>query len=200
MAETLSGLAKLSLTDPKEGARAVLRAGSGWPRETLWQAGALIIVLSVLLSEASALIAPGARPPGIVGAVLANPLAMAAVQGAIFVIAAVALHRIGRMFGGKGGFDDGLALLVWLQALMLGVQVAQTLAFLLLPGLGAMIGLASVVLFFWIFSNFVTVLHGFRSAGAVFVGIVVSAFAIMFGVSMVLAFLSLFFPGAPPGV
>lgn len=196
----LAGLARLSLTDPKAGAAAVLRAAAGWPASLLWQTGALVVVASVILSELSAALTGGPRPPGVVGAILANPLAMAAVQGVIFVIAVHATHRIGRLFGGKGGLGGALALVVWMQALMLAVQALQALAFLLLPGLGAMIGMASIVLFFWVFTNFVLILHGFRSAGAVFVGIVASGLAIMFGVSMILAFLSLFFPGAIPRV
>ncbi len=196
----LAGLARLSLTDPKAGAAAVLREAAGWPAPVLWQTGALVVLLSVILSELSAALTGGPRPPGVVGAVLANPLAMAAVQGVIFVIAVHATHRIGRLFGGQGGDAGALALVVWTQVLMLGVQAVQALAFIVMPGLGAMIGMASVVLFFWVFTNFVRVLHGFRSAGAVFVGIVASGLAIMFGVSMLLAFLGLLFPGAIPRV
>lgn len=200
MPEDFAGLARLSLTDPKTAAAVVLQRVAGWPGGLLWQAGVAVICVSVLLSEVSGWVAGGGRPPGIVGAVIANPLVLAAVQGLIFVIAVHATHRIGRLFRGLGGLHGALALIVWLQVLMLGVQALQVVAFVLLPGLGAMIGLASVVLFFWLFASFVMVLHGFTSAGAVFVGIVVSAFAIMFGVSMILAFFSLLFPGAFPRV
>jgi hypothetical protein len=57
-------------------------------------------------------------------------------------------------------------------------------------------GIAALALFLWLFVNFVAVLHGFPSLLLVFVGIVVSAFAVVFGLSLILALIGVTVPGA----
>ena len=61
------------------------------------------------------------------------------------------------------------------QAIMVAVQVAQTLALLLLPPAAVVLGYLSIVLFFWLASNLIAELHGFSSALRVF-GAVVAVF------------------------
>ena len=51
-------------------------------------------------------------------------------------------------------------------------------------------------MFLWLLTNFVAVLHGFRSLGMVFVMIVVSAFAVTFVLSIVMSILGI----VPSGV
>jgi hypothetical protein len=70
---------------------------------------------------------------------------------------------------------------------MVALQLVQFVAFLLSPALAGMIGLAGLVLFFWLMSSFIAELHGFASRGAVFVGIigVIIATGLVLGVVLI---------------
>jgi DNA-binding transcriptional regulator of glucitol operon len=76
---------------------------------------------------------------------------------------------------------------VWLQVIMLGVQVVQVVALIIAPPVAAIINLAGLVLFFWLMTSFIAELHGFTSRGKVLAGILVTSFA----VAMILVFLLL---------
>jgi hypothetical protein len=100
----------------------------------------------------------------------------------------VLIHRVGRAFGGTGSFPDALLIVVWLQCLTLVLQVVQLVVNLISPALAGIIGLGGFVLFLWLMTSFIAELHGFRSRGLVFVGMVVSAFAagLLIGVVVIL--------------
>jgi hypothetical protein len=98
------------------------------------------------------------------------------------------------MRGGTGTFPDALILMVWLQFILLCVQLVQVLAGVMLPVLADLIGLAGLGLLLWLLTNFVAELHGFRSLIAVFAGLVAGAFAFTF----VAAFLLTLVLGSPP--
>lgn len=80
-----------------------------------------------------------------------------------------------------------MLVVVWLQLLMLGVQVAQLLALVVLPPLAGLIGLIGFVGFVWLMVNFIAELHGFRSLGLVFGGIIVTFIAAAFVLAILLA-------------
>ncbi|NJR43059.1 MAG: hypothetical protein HC767_10775 [Akkermansiaceae bacterium] len=83
--------------------------------------------------------------------------------------------------------NDALLVVVWLQVLMLGLQLLQVLLLLISPVLAAVVGLAGIVLFLWLLTNFVAELHGFQSLLAVFGAIVLTGFAVAFLFVFILA-------------
>jgi hypothetical protein len=75
---------------------------------------------------------------------------------------------------------------VWLQLLMLGVQVAQLLALIVAPPISGLIGLVGFIGFTWLMVNFIAELHGFRSLGLVFGGIILTFIAAAFVLAILL--------------
>jgi hypothetical protein len=55
-------------------------------------------------------------------------------------------------------------------------------------------GLLGVLVFLWLLTNFVAVLHGFSSLFQVFLMILVSAFGIAFGLSIILTLIGVTMP------
>lgn len=179
---TVQGLAELmreTLRDPRGGARAVLRMGI--PAEARWTGLALMAVGSALLTHFGIAMT---MPMGDAGAgatlALPSPLATAATQLVVLVVTAVLATWIGRWAGGTGQFADALLLVVWLQVILIVVQFVQMVLMLLVPPLGALVGYASVALFFWLLTAFVAELHGFRSLGLTFLGVILAILAVAF--------------------
>lgn len=184
-------LAGRTVQNPREGASEVLSLGL--PRDALWTAVALVVVLSILLSQFSALMmgASGAAP---MAGIRISPVMGGLVQLGLLVGMALAIHLVGRAMGGSGSFPEALLLMAWLQFIMICVQVVQLLAILVIPPLTGIIFILGLVLFLWLLTNFVAVLHGFRSLAQVFVMILVTAFAIAFFLSLVLTILGVTVP------
>jgi hypothetical protein len=63
------------------------------------------------------------------------------------------------------------------------------------PMLAGLLGLASIVLFFWLLTHFVALIHGFKSLPSVFIIIIAAIFGVIFGLSLLLALISLSVPG-----
>ncbi len=177
------GMVGRSVVDPREGAHEVLALGV--PRRALGLIAALVVVLSLLVGELTA-IALGLGDTLTEG-LMAHPAVLAAMQMAVLIFTVVAVHRIGRLFGGTGRSDETLLLICWLQFIMICLQVIQTVAILVMPPLGAMIGFAAVALFLWLLTSFVAVLHGFGSRAKVFGVILAVALAFGVGLEMVLS-------------
>ncbi|MBT8457368.1 MAG: YIP1 family protein [Rhodobacteraceae bacterium] len=180
-----------SIQNPREGAAEVLSLGI--PREALWLILLIVVVLSVVLAQLTTILVGGGGGPMFDG-LLASPLVTGGIQLALLVIMIAAVFFVGRAFGGTGSFEESMLLMSWLQFIMVCIQVVQTLAMLIMPPLAGLIGIAALVLFFWLMTNFVAVLHGFRSLGQVFVMIIVSGFAIAFFASIVLTILGVGMP------
>lgn len=187
MDPSLAGLVDLfrtTLTEPRDAVRRVL--GMNLPEGARWQALVLGAILSTLLSQAAVLML---RIEALAGAAPGSPfLAFALQLGALGLMAAL-IDRIGRAFGGRGSFPDALILVVWLQFVMVAVQLAQLFVLLILPPLASLVTIASIVLLFWLLTVFVAELHGFRSRVQVFLMILVSLFALSFVLALVLALL-----------
>lgn len=179
-------MARDTVANPREGAAQIL--GLGLPRAALWLSFALVMVLSTLLGEVVMLLmgTPADLPPGTPSV---SPLTMGLLQGALLLIIAHAMAHIGRFFGGTGSFPGALALVVWMQFIFLVVQVIQILAMMIVPPVAGLILILAFGLFFWLLVNFTAELHGFTSLGSVFVMTILSAFAILFGLSLVLVIL-----------
>jgi cysteine desulfurase/selenocysteine lyase len=101
------------------------------------------------------------------------------------------VHRIGVFFGGTGSFEESALLVIWLQFILICVQVIQIATLFVLPPLAGLITIIAIALYLWLLVNFIAVLHGFTSLGMVFVTTLLSAFALLFVFSLILAVLGL---------
>jgi hypothetical protein len=182
---TFTALARLTLRDPAEGARRVKHLEL--PAGAAWLAFGLVVVTGVLLAEIAGMLLPAQG--AMFEAFRQNPLYTGALQAVILFLTVHATHRIGAAFGGTGTFEQSLQLLVWLQFLVVGMQVLQIVVLLVFPPLSTLVGFAVLVWFLWVLTTFVMVLHGFESRGKVFAMIVVSFIVIVVVLSFVLAML-----------
>ncbi len=158
-------LARESVLSPRTGARRVLRLNVSLP--VLWQALVLAAVVDDLLVILS-LVMAGQGPDALSVLGAPGPLGLALMQALSLVLMALALHYVGRAFGGTGDWPGALALVIWLQVILLGLQAAQLVLLLVMPFLANLLGLASIALLFWLLTQFAMELHGFRRAGRVF--------------------------------
>jgi hypothetical protein len=188
-------MARDTVSNPREGAETVLALGL--PKQALWLAFALVVVLSMLLGDLLYLLADLPRDGAMTGPLGASPLVMGLLQGAFLFLMAHAVTLVGRMFGGTGRFDEALALIVWLQFIFLCVQVLQLAAVLVIPPMAGLITMLAVGLFFWLLVNFIATLHGFTSLGMVLVMTILSGFTILFVLSLILTLLGVTFEGPP---
>lgn len=176
----------LTFRNPEAAARALIAAGL--PMQARWMAALLTVSLSAILAMLSALIfgmTPGDLPPML--AALYSPLAMAGVQFCAIILAAGLMTSVGRLFGGVGRFEDALLLTVWIEMMLLLVQVVQLVASVILPPVAGLLGIVSIVLFLWLTVHFVKALHGFRNVLLVFLSLIGTAFAIGFALSFLAA-------------
>lgn len=192
MAETdWLGLARETVFNPRIAARAILRMKLSI--SVLWQALLLVAILTDLVMFAE--LAVGGGSSFLFGAAGPDPIAMAGMQVASLGITVLALHGIGRLFGGRGDLAGAMALVIWMQVIMIGFGLAQTVAYLLLPGLGNALGLVSIVMMLWLLTQFTAELHGFTNTWLVFFGLVAGATVLVFAISFVLMSLGVFGPG-----
>lgn len=190
---SLIALARETVSDPRGGAQRILALGL--PEGVLWQGLVAVVAISVLLTQLGEFLVPTPVDP-LLPVFRANPLLTAAIQGGLLVVTVYAIYGIGRTFGGRGGFAGALALTVWLQFLMVCLQIFQTLFLVILPPVAGLVGLFGIGFFFWLLSHFVTVLHGFSSVFKTFLAILASMVAIVFGMSLVMSLLGITFGGA----
>jgi hypothetical protein len=180
---SLIDLTRLTVRDPRGAARSLI----AWrlPMSLRWTLFGLIVVLSAisahltigLMSTAERATVPTQMP---------GPFGLVVVQGAIMAMGAFLAFQLGRALGGKGNFADALLLVVWLQAILLGLQVLQLVVHAMTPILGEgfaallgeVIGLVGLALTFWLLTAFVAELHQFPSMGRVFLGVVLTILAI----------------------
>ena len=173
-------LLREAIADPRVSARRMIAANL--PADVVWGALVLASVLSVLLIWVT-LGGFGQIPPVAPGtAGLPSPIMLAVMQAAFTLLGAATITIIGARFGGKGEFGEVLVVMVWMQILLVVVQAVQTFAGIILAPLAGLVGLASVGLFFWLLTNFVAEVHGFRHLWRVFFGLVVGLMA--FGLAL----------------
>jgi hypothetical protein len=190
--QTLLPMVWRTITNPREGAEEVLALGV--PRQALWTILLLVLVLSIILGQITTLLVATAAGVTVQGP-LANPMITGILQLVLLVVAIYAIHFIGRSMGGKGSIDEAILLVAWLQFVMVCIQVVQTGLMLILPPLASIVGIVGLVLFMWLLTNFIAVIHGFRSLGQVFVMILISMFVMAFILSILLTLFGVTVPG-----
>jgi hypothetical protein len=184
-------MARDTVANPREGAETILSLGL--PREALYLAFALVVVLSMILGDVLYLIAGLPEDGPMTGPLAGSPIMMGLLQAGFLYIMAHAITRIGRMFGGTGHFEEALALVIWLQFIFICVQVVQLIAVLVMPPIAGLITILALGLFLWLLVNFIATLHGFTSLGMVFAMTLVSGFALLFFLSLILTMLGITF-------
>ena len=178
---------RLSLQSPRQAARVVI----GWPLSAgeYWTFLALTAVLSAVLMSMQTAPTPDQIYP-FMEMIPTSPIGLAIFQFAGLVLSALMIFVGGRVFGGTGGFLQGLAVISWLQVMQFVLLLAQIVLMLLLPPLAGLVLLASLALILWTVPNFIAELHGFRSAIATFFGMIATFIvaAVVLSVLIVLLF------------
>ncbi len=185
---SLGGLVRLALRTIREprATFAALRA-LDLPREALWQAMVLVVVVSVLLAEAVNLVLAAIVPAAGAGTPLAGPFAFGGIQLAMLFLSVVLIDRIGRLMGGTGDLDGAILAVTWLQFIMICLQVVQSAALVLFPFGAAVIVLLGIALFLYLLTAFVAELHGFPSMGRTFAMILFVFMGVALGFSFLLS-------------
>lgn len=182
-------LARETVSNPQEGAATVLSIAPA--RQALWMMFALVVVLSLLLREGVMLLTDLPTGGPIMGPMQNSSLMLGLVMAGFLFITIHAVHRIGQFFGGSGSFEEAALLVIWLQFILICVQVIQIATLFILPPLASLITILAIGLYVWLLVNFIAVLHGFTSLGLVFVATLLSAFGLLFVFSLVLTLLGL---------
>ncbi len=168
-------LALHSLSHPKVVMKQVLEANID--RKTLYLLTFLLIVLD--------------RISGLILSFLINHGATAAASGPMLLLQLAAIlggtvmvYHGGRMFGGKGSFDDCFKMVLWLNFVFFVLQFAVSAASLVAPELVGAVILVIGVLSFVQMTAYVMVVHGFEKTLPVVFGIFALQFA--FGILFII--------------
>ncbi len=166
-----------TLRDPGRGARQVMAVEM--PRQQRWETLVLIAVLSATFAYISVAMAGGYSNVSTSGMVGMAPIMLAISQLVVLLVMVFAMYLVGRAFGGRGGLDDAILLVAWLQFILICLQVLQIIATVVMPFVASLIGMAGMIVVFWLLIAFVQELHGFKSKTGIFISIlmVIVAFA-----------------------
>ena len=185
--DDFKALVGLSVRDPQAASHRLM--GQGWPMQARWMALLAAVSVSGVLASVAAMLFSASDPEGTQVMMLSRqPIVLAAMQLGAIVLAAGLMSGVGRLFGGHGRFEDALLLTVWIEVMLLVVQLAQIVLSLALPGLAGILGIIAVALFLWLTVQFTKALHGFTSGPKVLL--------VMFGTLLVMGFVLSFFMAA----
>lgn len=188
-------LMRMTLRDPLAGFR-VLKA-KPWQPGDRWALIFATAASSAILSWLSTVLlaGPGAEA-GVLGFLSVSPISMASVQVVSAAFGAYLLAEVGRIFGGTGRFADALLAVGWIEAIMVALQTLQLAMTLVLPSLGALLGIAALLLAAYLMVALTMAVHGFRNPLLVVMGILGTVMLTSFLLSILAATLG-FLPGAP---
>lgn len=205
----IAGLIRATFRDPRGTLRMLIARDI--PTGTLWQALVLMAILIVLIEQGLLILGGGVGPiPGdleadpvamLVWSAQAmfyhNPLMVAGLQALFCVVAALALYRVGRMFGGQGDLREALTTMDWFLVIYFCLTLITIIASLLVPFLAGFVALGVFVANAWLATEFTRELHGFSNPLLVFIGIVATAILITLLIAIVA---SIFLSGLIGGV
>lgn len=177
--KSLLEFAAFTVRSPQLAADRILSAS--WPREVVWTAFLLSVVLNSCVYALQQILFP--LPPEVLlprfspGAYFVVVLALQAAFVAM-------LSATGRWLGGQGSFLALLAVITWLQLMQAGLNTALIVMFLALPSLAALANIGVNILVFVILLHFVKAAHGFdsiwRALGVVLMASLILVFALLF--------------------
>lgn len=181
--DDFKALVRQTFRNPEDAARWLI--AQNWPMQARWMALVTAVSISGVLAYLSVQLFPipeGETPILPLGQ---QPLVLAGMQLFAIIVGAGLMAGVGRMFGGHGRFEDALLLAVWIEVMLLIVQVLQIVFTLILPPLAGMLGILAIALFLWLTVQFTKALHGFTSAPKILL--------VMFATLMVMGFVLSFF-------
>ena len=201
---TLSGFFQLvweTILDPATAAHRVLALNIS--RENLWLAVLLATVLSAIAGGISQAIVPvepmvveTVNGPVSMNMSPASPMMQGIFVGASLVLMIFALYFTGQALGGRGTFPGTLALMAWLQIVMVALQVATLVLMLAVPLFGAILVFVSFVVFLRGMAMFVKELHGFDSLGRAIATMILAFLGVAVGLAIILLFIGVGAGGA----
>lgn len=177
-----------TLARPRDAAKRVLAGIPGVP--LLIEAAVAVTCAGLVMGFVVGALSPEAMDP-VTQSVLRNPLAGALFQFAALLGIVWVTVAMGRMFGGIGDFRGALALTVWLNFVMLALQVVQIGLMVVLPPLAPIVALAALLWALWAFAGFVAELHGFGNQAVVLGGVLVGMVGLFVALSILMAMLGL---------
>ena len=187
-------LMRMTVRDPQAGFR-ILQARPWGPGDR-WALVFATAAASAVLSWLGAALISGGAEAGLLGMLSASPISIASVQVVSAAFGAYLLAEVGRIFGGTGRFPDALLAVGWIEAIMVGLQTIQLAVTLILPPLGALVGIATLLLAAYLMVALTMAVHGFRNPLLVVMGILGTVMLTSFLLSILAATLGVL-PGAP---
>lgn len=176
-----------TIRNPAEVARILLRLELR--ANVLWMALALVVALSVLVAAGIGMAMPPpeemAEPP-----VSLTPFMYTMILGGSLIMMVFALHFTGLMLGGEAQFEDTLTLVVWLQLLLLALQVVQTAVFLLIPPLAGFVTVAAIGIALWVLVNFINEGQRFGNLGRAAATTVLAILGMGLGLSFLISLIT----------
>jgi hypothetical protein len=195
LSQSLIELAKTSLTDPRQAARQLMALDLS--RDTLWSAALLVSILSALVTHASLL---GGGPIPAVLAFATSPFMLTVFMAANLVIVIFSLFWTGRALGGQGTLPGFIALMTWLQVMMVLFELAQMLVGLLLGPVSALLGLVAMGWWVWATVIFTTEGHRFEHWARALTTIALALAGVVAGLSIFLSLIGAGVLGIPVNV
>lgn len=188
MAQIWLELARDSLIKPRDAARRLL--GLRVRQSSLLMAAVVVTCLGIILAYAAVQL-DRTEVDAISAELLGVPLLGALLELAVTLVIGYLTWRIGVLFGGHGAFWDAMLLVVWLNTMLLILQMLQLAALATLPPLAAIVAIFGILWAFWAYANFVTELHGFENPFMVLGGVVLTAIVLFIALAMLFAILGL---------
>lgn len=177
-----------TLREPKEGAAWVI--GLNWPMQARWDALFLVTIIAVILVQLTSLFEPVTLLVT-VGSIELNPIVALGLSQLVLLVASVfAIDRLGRAFGGQGDLGGAIAIVTWLQTILLAINLLQIILSFTIPFMAGLLSLVTFFLIFWLMANFIAQLHGFQSLPTVFVGMLLGMLGLALLLSVALALLN----------
>lgn len=188
MPELWRGIAFDTLSRPRLAARRLIALDL--PARDVIAAALVIACCAILLAYATMRMG-GEMIDDVSARLLSMPLAAAGIEFAVLMVVAWLTWKVGQLFGGRGTLGGAATLVVWLNAMLLGIQILQLVLLAVLPALAAALALVGMIWALWAFANFVTELHGFDNPFMVLGGVVLTGLLLLIALGLLFAILGL---------
>lgn len=185
-------LAVQSLTQPRVGLRTILAIPT--QRVDVINAAWLVIVLNLIISAAFTVFGP--TPTGPEQAVV--PITTSAIMLAMTMFGGgILVYVVGKKFGGTGSFDDSMKMVVWVNFILLLMQIPVPFAAAMGPEITGLVLILVVIVAMVQMTAQVMELHGFSQVFPVILGIIGTQFAFGIVLLIVLGLLGVSVPIEP---
>ncbi|MEL0438557.1 YIP1 family protein [Phycobacter sp. K97] len=171
-------LGRLTLRNPSAAARIVL--AQNLRGEATWTALFLVAVLNALTYAMMTVLFP---IPAELAFLNPSPITYMTLSAGIVIAFSAAVTVSGRMIGGQARFFDVLSMMIWLQFIRVGIQVALIVVMVLSPGLGGLLSLAVNLYLVFVLLHFVNEGHRFNSLWRAFAVLLMASLLALFALT-----------------